>query len=253
MDCSMPGSPVLHHLPEFAQIHVRWVGDALPPLFSVIPFSCCLQFFPATGSFPMSWLFPSGGQSTEASASASVLPMNIQGWFDLLAVQRTLKSLPQHHHSKETILQHSTIFIVQLSHPFMTTGKTIALTRWTFVGKVMSLLFNMLSRLVIAFPPRSKCLWIAWLQSPSSAILETPKIKSLRVFIVSPSGLNCWDQMLWSSFFECWLLSQLVYSSVYLLMPGWRKHKLESRFPREISITSYMQMTPHLWQKVKRN
>ena len=97
-------------------------------------------------------------------------------WLDLLAVQRTLKSLLQHHSSKASILQHSAFFTVQLSHPYMTTGKTIALTRWTFVGKVISLLFNMLSRLVIAFLPRSKCLLISWLQSPSAVILESQKI-----------------------------------------------------------------------------
>ena len=99
-------------------------------------------------------------------------------WLDLLAVQGTLKSLPQHHSSKASILQHSTFFIVQLSHPYMTTGKTIALTRRTFVDKVMSLLFNMLSRLVITFLPRSKHLLISWLQSPSEVILEPRKIKS---------------------------------------------------------------------------
>ena len=98
-------------------------------------------------------------------------------WLDLLAVQGTLKSLPQHHSSKASILQCSAFFIVQLSHPYTTTGKTIALTRRTFVGKVMSLLFNMLSRLVINFLPRSKCLLISWLQSPSTVILEPPKIR----------------------------------------------------------------------------
>ena len=99
-------------------------------------------------------------------------------WLDLLAVQGTLKSLLQHHSSKASILQHSAFFIVQLSHPYMTTGKTIALTRWTFVGKVMSLLFSMLSKLVIAFLPRSKCLLISWLQTPSAVILESKKIKN---------------------------------------------------------------------------
>ena len=99
-------------------------------------------------------------------------------WLDLLAVQGTLKSLLQHHSSKASILRHSAFFIVQLSHPYMTTGKTIALTRWTFVGKVMSLLFNMLSWLVITFLPRSKRLFISWLQSPSVVILEPRKIKS---------------------------------------------------------------------------
>ena len=97
-------------------------------------------------------------------------------WFDLLAVQWSLKSLLQHHSSKPSILWYSVFFMVQLSHPYMTTGKTIALTRWTFVGKVMSLLFNMLSRLVIAFLPRSKHLFISWLQSPFAVILEPKKI-----------------------------------------------------------------------------
>ena len=105
-------------------------------------------------------------------------------WLDLLAVQGTLKSLLQHHSSKASILQGSAFFTVQLSHPYMTTGKTIALTRWTFVGKVMSLLLNTLSRLVITFLPRSKRLLISWLLSPSAVILEPPKIKSDTVLIV---------------------------------------------------------------------
>ena len=108
-------------------------------------------------------------------------------WLDLLAVQGTLKSLLQHHSSKASILRRSDFFIIQLSHPCTTTGKTIALTRQTFVGKVMSLLFNMLSRLVIAFLPRSKLLLISWLQSPSAVILESKKIKSITISIVSPS------------------------------------------------------------------
>ena len=108
-------------------------------------------------------------------------------WLDLLAVQGTLKSLLQHHSSKASILLHSAFFIIQLSHPYMTTGKTIALTRQSFVGKVISLLFNMLSRLVIAFLPRSKHLLISWLQSPSAVILESKKIKSVTVSVVSPS------------------------------------------------------------------
>ena len=110
-------------------------------------------------------------------------------WLDLLAVQRTLKNLLQHHSSKASILWCSAFFIVQLSHPYMTTGKTIALTRQTYVGRVMSLLFNMLSRFVIAFLPRNKRLLISWLQSPSAVILEPKKIKSVTVSIVSPS--NC--------------------------------------------------------------
>ena len=117
---------------------------------------------------------------------------------DLLAIQGTLKSLLQHYSSKASILRHSAFFMVQLSHLYMTTGKTIALTRWTFVGKVMSLLFNMLSRLVITFLPRSKCLLISWLQPPSAVILEPPKIKSVSVSIVSPSiSLHSYNFFSW--------------------------------------------------------
>ena len=115
---------------------------------------------------------------------------------DLLAVQETLKSLLQHHSSKASILWCSAFFIVQLSHPYLTTGKTIVLTRWTFVGKVMSLLVNMMSRLVIAFLPRRKCLLISWLQSPSAVIWEPKERKSVTVSIVSPSiFMKWWDQM----------------------------------------------------------
>ena len=153
-----------------------------------------LPSFPASGSFPMNQFFASDGQSIGVSASASVLLMNIQDWFPLgltslisLQSKGTLKSLHQHHSSKESILWCSAFFIVQLSHPYMTTEKTIALTRWTFIGKVISLLFNILSRLVIAFLPRSKHLLISWLQSPSTVILEPPKIKSFTVSTVSPS------------------------------------------------------------------
>ena len=131
----------------------------------------------------MNQFFVSGGQSI--GASGSVLPMNSQDRLDLLAVQGTLKSLLQHHSSKASILWCSDFFMVQLSHPHVTTGETIALTRQTFVGIVMSLLFK--SRLVIAFLPRSKCLLISWLQSPSAVILEPKKIKSFTVSIVSPS------------------------------------------------------------------
>ena len=108
-------------------------------------------------------------------------------WFYLLAVQGTLKSLLQHHSSKASILQCSAFIMVQFSHPYVTAGKDIALTRWTFVGKVMSLLFNMLSRLVVVFLPRSKCLLISWLQSPSAVTWEPKKIKSVIVSILSPS------------------------------------------------------------------
>ena len=137
----------------------------------------------------MSQFFTSGGQSIGVSASASVLPMNIQDWFPFTwtcLISLKSKSL-QHHSSKAFIHRHSAFFILQLTHPYMTTGKTIALTRQTFVGKVMSLLFNMLSRLVITCLPRSKHLLNLWLQSPSAVILEPQKIKSLTVSIVSPS------------------------------------------------------------------
>ena len=132
---------------------------------SVIPFSSCLQYFPASGSYQMSQFFPSDGQSIGTSASASVLLIDfLEDWLvGSLKVQGTLKSFLQHHSSKASILRHSAFFIVQLSHPHMSTGKTIALTKRTFVGKVMSLLFNMLSRLSIAFIPMSKCLLISWL------------------------------------------------------------------------------------------
>ena len=117
---------------------------------------------------------------------------------DLLAIQGTVKSLLQHYSSKASILRHSAFFMVQLSHLYMTTGKTIALTRWTFVGKVMSLLFNMLSRLVVTFLSRSKRLLISWLQSPSAVILEPPKIKSVSVSIVSPSiSLHSYNFFSW--------------------------------------------------------
>ena len=142
----------------------------------------------------MSQFFTSGGQSVK-SFCFSISPSNEYSglisfrmdWLDLLAVQGILKSLLQHHSSKASVLWHSAFFTVQLSHPYMTTGKTITLTRWTFVGKVMSLLFNTLPRLVIAFLPKSKHLLILWLQSPSAVIFEPLKLKSLTVSIVSPS------------------------------------------------------------------
>jgi len=143
---------------------------------SVVPFSSHLQSFPASGSFPMSQFFASGSQSIGALASASVLPINIQDWFALgwtgSRAQGTLRGLLQHHSSKVSILWCSAFFMVQLSHPYMTTGKTIALTRQTFVDKVMSLLFHMLFRFIAAFLPRRNHLLISWLQSPPAVILE---------------------------------------------------------------------------------
>ena len=159
MNRSTPGLPVHHQLPEFTQTHAlsRWCHPAISS--SVVPFSSCLHSLPASGSFPISQLFAWGGQSTGVSALASFLPSKEHpglisfrmDWLDLLAIQGTLMSLLQHHSSKALIFGCSAFFTVQLSHPYMTTGKTIALTRQIFVGKVMSLLLNMLSRLVITF------------------------------------------------------------------------------------------------------
>ena len=171
--------------------HVHWVSDAIQPshpLSSPLlqpPIPPSIRVFSNESTLCMWW-------SKYWSFSFSISPFNEHpglisfrmDWLDLLAVHGTLKSLLQHHNSKASILQHSAFFTVQLSHPYMTTGKTIALTRWTFVGKVMSLLLNTLSRLVISFLPRSKRLLISWLQSPSAMILEPRKIKSATV---SPS------------------------------------------------------------------
>ena len=166
-------------------------------------------------------IFPSIKWPKYWSFSISISPSNEYSglisfridWFDPLAVQGTLKSLLQHHNLKALVLQRSAFFMVQLSHPYMTTGKTIALIKWTFVGKVMSRLFNMLSRFVIAFLPRSKHLLVSWLQSPPAVILELKKIKS-HCFHFSPSiyhGVMGPDAMI-LVFFECWVLSQLFYS-----------------------------------------
>ena len=179
MNCSTPGLPVHRQLLEFTQIHVHWVGDAIQPSHPLLsPSSPALNLSQHQGLFQ--WIssshqvakvleFQLQHQSIQRTPRTDFFRMD---WLDLLAVQGTLKSLLQHHTSKASILRHSAFFIVQLSHPYMTTGKTIFLTRWTFVGKVMSLLFNILSRLVITFLPRSKRLLISWLQSPSAVILE---------------------------------------------------------------------------------
>ena len=148
---------------------------------SVIPFSSHLRSFLASGVFPRSQFFTSRSQSTGILASASVLPIYIQDWFPLgwtgwISLQfKGLKSLLQHHSSKASIIWHSAFFMLQLSHLYMTTGKTIALTRWSFVNKIMSLLFKMLCRLAIAFLQRSKILLISLLQSPPTVIFEPPK------------------------------------------------------------------------------
>ena len=180
MDCSRPGPPCSSPSPGTCS------NDAIQPSRPLFPFFSCLLSFPASGSFPMRPNYWSFGFSISPSNEYSGLISFKIDRFNLLAVQGTLKSLLQHHSSKASILRCSAFFMVQLSHPYMTTGKTIALTIWTFVGKVMFLLLNTLSRFVIAFIPRRNLLSISWLQSPSTVILEPKKIKSFTVSIVSP-------------------------------------------------------------------
>ena len=215
MDCNTSGFPVHHQLLELAQTHVYRVGDAIqpshplsppsPPAFNLSQHQGLFQWSALRIRWSKYWSF---SFSISPSNEYSGLISFTMDWLDLLALQGTLKSLLQHHSSKASILQRSASFTVQLSHPYITTRKTIALTRWTFVGKVISLLFNMLSRLVIAFLPRSKQLLISWLQSPSAVILEAKKIKSVSVSTVSPSichevmGLDAMILIFWSlSFF----------------------------------------------------
>ena len=158
------------------------------PLLLLLPTPPSIKVFSNESTLHMRWpKYWSFSFSLSPSNEHPGLISSRMDWLDLLAVQGTLKSLLQHHSPKASIFRHSAFFTVQLSHPYMTTGKTIALTRWTFVGKVMPLLFNMLSRLVITFLPRSKCFLISRLQSPSAVILELSKIKSDTVFTVSPS------------------------------------------------------------------
>ena len=193
MHHSTPGLPVHHQLPEFAQTHVHRVSDVIQPSHlsspsPPAPIPPSMRVFSNKSTLRMRW-------PKYWSFSLSISPSNEHpglisfrmDWLDLLAGQGTLKSLFQHHSSKASILWRSAFFTVQNSHPYMTTGKPIALTRRTFVAKVMSLLLNMLSRLVITFLPRSKHLLISWLQSPSAVILEPRKIKSETVSTVYPS------------------------------------------------------------------
>ena len=176
-------------------LKLMFIESVIPPNHLILchPLLLLPSIFPSTKvisnesvvciRWPKYWSF---SFSISPSKEYSGLISFRMDWLDLLAVQGTLKSLLQHHSSKASILWHSVFFIVQLSHPYMTTGKTIALTRQIFVGKVKSLLFNMLSRLVITFLPRSECIYISWLQSPSAVILESPKIKSATVFHCFP-------------------------------------------------------------------
>uniref|UniRef100_A0AC11CYT3 Uncharacterized protein n=4 Tax=Ovis aries TaxID=9940 RepID=A0AC11CYT3_SHEEP len=194
MNHSTPGLPVHHQLRSSLRLtSIESVMQSshpilCRPLLLLPPIPPSIRVFSNDSTLPMRW-------PKYWSFSFSIIPSKeIPGlisfrmdWLDLLAIQGTLKSLLQHHSSKASIIQCSAFFTVQLSHPYMTTGKAIALTRRTLVGKVMSLLLNMLSRSVITFLPRSKCLLISWLQLPSAVILEPPKIKSDAVSTVSPS------------------------------------------------------------------
>ena len=198
MHCSTPGLPVHHQLLEFTQTHVHRVSDStqpshpLRPLLLLPPIPPSIRLFSSESTLRIRW--PKDWSFSFSIIPSKELPGLISfrmDWLDLLAVQGTLKSLLQHHSSKASILRRSAFFIVQLSHPYVTAGKTIALTRRTFVGKVMSLLFNMLLMVVIAFLPRSKHL--SWLQSSSAVILETKKIKPVTICIFSPS--ICYEVM----------------------------------------------------------
>ena len=193
MNRSTPGLPVHHQLPEFTQTQIHRVHDAIQPSLPgsspspPAPISPSIRVFSNESTLPMRW--PKYWSFSFSIITSEEIPGLISfrmDWLDLFAVQGTLKSLLQHHSSNASILQCSAFFTVQLSHPYMTTGKTIALTRQTLVGKAMSLLLNMLSRLVITFLSRSKRLLISWLQLPFAMILEPPKIKSDTVSTVSP-------------------------------------------------------------------
>ena len=193
MDCSTPAFPVHQQLPELAQIHAHEVGDAIQPshpLSSLSPSAFNLARIKVFSNesvhyirWPKYWSFNFNISTSNEYSGMISFRMD---WLDLLAVQGTLKSLLQHHSLKASILRCSAFFRVQLSHLYMTTGKTIALVRRTFVGKVMSLLFNMLSTLVITFLPGSKRLLISWLQLPSVVILDSQKIKSVSLFPLFP-------------------------------------------------------------------
>ena len=195
MDCTMPGLSVHHQLPEFTQTHVHWVGDAIQP--SIVP---SIRVFANESVLHITWpKYWSFSFSISSSNEYSGLISFRMDWLNLLAVQGTLKSLLQHHSSKASIIQCSAFFVFQLSHPYMTTGKIIALTRQTFVGKVISLLFNMQSRLVITFLPKSKHLLISWLQSPFAVILEHKKNKVCHffhyfpIYLIWSDGTRCHD------------------------------------------------------------
>ena len=189
-DCSMPGFPVLHQsLLILMSTELLMLSNHLilcPPLLLLPSIFPSIRVFSNESVLQIRWPKYWGFSFSPSREYSGLISFRID-WFDFLAVQGILKSLLQHHSWKASILWRSAFFMVQLSHPYTTAGKTIALTRWAFAGKVMSLLFNILSRFVIVFLPRSKHLLILWLKSPSTVILKPKKIKSVTVFFVSPS------------------------------------------------------------------
>ena len=205
MDCSTPGFPVHHQLPETTQTLVHCIDDPIqpsyplsspsPPAFNLSQNQVFSNELVLHIRWPKYWSFRFNISPSNEYSGLIFFRMN---WLDLLTVQGTLRSLLQHYSSKTSILRHSAFFIVQLSHPYMTTGKTIALTRWTLVGKVMS----QLSRLVVTFLPRSKRLLISWLQSPSCSDFWAQENKNLSLFQLFPHlfAMKKWDQMPWLSF-----------------------------------------------------
>ena len=205
MNRSMPGLPVHHQLLESTQTHVQWVSDAIqpsyplsspsPPTFNPSQHQGLFKWVTLCIKWPKYWSF---SLNISPSNEYSGLISFTMDWLDLLAVQGTLKNLLQHHSSKASILQHSALFIIQLSHPYMTTGKTIALTRWTFVGKVMSLFFNMLSRLVITFLPRSRVFsfhscghHLQWFWSPKNKVWHC--FHCFSIYLPWSDGTRCHD------------------------------------------------------------
>ena len=206
MDCNMPGFPVHHQLPELTQTHVHWVGDAIqpfhplsspsPPAFNLSQHQGLFQWVSPSRQVVKVLEFQLQHQSFNEYSGLISFRMD---WLDFPAVQGSLKSILQHHSSKASILRHSAFFIAQLSHPYMTTGKPIPLTRQTFAGKVMCLLFNILSRLVKFFLPRSEHLLISWLQPPSAVFLKPQKINfSLFSLFLHLFAMKWWDWMPWS-------------------------------------------------------
>ena len=238
MDCSLPGFCVHQQLPEL--LRLMPIELVMPPsnLIPCCPLLLLLSVLTALGSFPMSQFFASGGHRIGTSFSASVLPINIQDWFPLGLTgwislwTKGLKSILQHQGSKPSILQCSAFFKVQLSHSYMNTGKTIALIRRTFIYKVVPLIVNILSTLVIVFLPKSKHILISWLQSPNTVILEPKKMKSVTVSIVSLSICHgmmgpdaiifiFWMLNFFSFIFISWRLITLQYCSGFCHTLTW--------------------------------